>query len=387
MTTARLRTKYREALEGLAANTKNVFGFDSPVLYEGGIYAGIWLECGPIESLTYGRHRPDIARACHDVFFHHQRADGYIPFCVRFDAVWTSQVQCVDALAATALGAAQLTQDEGFLARAYEACARYDDWLTRNRTTRGTGLYEVFCEYDTGHDNTPRFEGLPKTCPDNDPALCPRVGKLPYLAPDLSATVYGGRQALATMAELLGNSEQAEIWRGKAEALRQLIFKYCYDPEDDFFYDLDTDNKFVRVRGDIIHRLFAEHVLDQTTFDRIYQRHTRNPDSFWTPYPLPSIAMDEPKCNKDFSINGWTGPSAALTALRATRWFEHYGKGADFRHLMRQWVDAIARGEGFRQQLDPLTGQCHVTEAYSPSMCVFVEFVDRLDLLANGKSE
>jgi hypothetical protein len=408
MTTAEIRKKYDEALAGLATNIWKLFDFESPVLCEGGMYAGAFLECAPVESITYGRHVPEIAIANHDVFFHHQREDGYIPFCIRRDRVWDWQVQTVDAVAATALEAARMTQNEAFMARAYKACARYDEWLMRSRNTRGTGLCEAFCEFDTGHDHTPRFEGLPKTCPNGDPAACSKPGelavypmpwldenppqdfpaavKLPFLAPDLSAAVYGGRRALAEMADLLGKPIEAEQWREKAEEIRQLIFKYCYDPEDDFFYDLDAQNNFVRVRGDIIHRLYAEHVLDQATFDRIYARHTRNPESFWTPYPLPSIAMDDPKCNKDFSVNGWTGPSTALTALRTTRWMEHYGKHEDFRYLMSKWVEAIGRCDQFRQQLDPYTGECLVTQGYSPSMCVYVEFVERLGLLT-GDSE
>ena len=32
--------------------------------------------------------------------------------------------------------------------------------------TLGTGLIELFCEFDTGHDNSRRLAGLPKGCVD-----------------------------------------------------------------------------------------------------------------------------------------------------------------------------------------------------------------------------
>ena len=66
--------------------------YDWPVLTEGGVYAGIWPECGPYEGLVYGRFAPDVAKANHDVFFRHQREDGYLPCWVRVDrigAAWT----------------------------------------------------------------------------------------------------------------------------------------------------------------------------------------------------------------------------------------------------------------------------------------------------------
>ncbi len=379
------RKKYDAALAGLTSNVRKVFGYGKPVLIEGGNYPGIWLECGPLEGLVYGRHAPEIARANHEVFFHLQREDGYIPCYAWMELLGTGQIQMVVPIAATALETADLLGDECFLAQAYDACARWDAWLSRNRNTRGTGLCEAFCEYDTGHDNSPRFHGLPKECPGRDASVCPNAGGLPYLAPDLSASVYGGRRALAQMAERLGRTGEAEEWKERAESIRALIIKYCFDPEDEFFYDVDRYGEFVRIRGDAVTRVLGEHVPDQVLFDRIYKRHIRNPDSFWTPYPMPSIAADDPAFVKDLPPNSWGGASQALTALRAPRWFIHYGKGEDLRHLMERWVDAILAAPDFMQQMNPWTGEFSTSAGYSPAMCVFIDFVDRLFSEGNDK--
>ena len=187
--------KYDQALRGLSANVRKVFGYDQPVLIEGGIYPGVWLECAPHEGLVYARYEPLVARANHEVFFHHQREDGFLPSYVWFDSLGAGWTQMVVPIAATAWELSLLLADEAFLARAYSACSRWDDWLARHRNTRGTGLCEAFCEYDTGHDNSPRWANLPHACAQGDARICPDAGKLPYLAPDLSATVYGGRVA------------------------------------------------------------------------------------------------------------------------------------------------------------------------------------------------
>ena len=378
MNTDAIQAKYHEALTGLAQNTKSVFGYEHPVLIEGGVYDGIWLECGPLEGLVYGRYAPEVAKANHLVFFHHQRADGQLPCWVRFDRVGYAQIQMVVPIAATALETADLTQDESFLALAYESCSRWDQWLSRHRDTRGTGLCEAFCEYDTGHDNSPRFKGLPKKCPDDDAAQCPAAGKLPYLAPDLSATVYGGRRALAAMAQRLGKSAEADMWSEKAETLRARIIEYCFDPEDECFYDVDAAGEFVKIRGDALTRVLCEHVPDQALFERIYERHIKSPDGFWPPYPLPSIAVSDPTFVRELSKNSWGGASQALTALRAPRWFEYYGKQSDLQYLMQRWIEAILAAPDFMQQLDPWTGEFSTSEGYSPAMCVFIDFVDRL---------
>jgi len=382
LATSAIRVRYEEALAGLAANCKKIPGYDRPVLFEGGAYQGIWLECAPHESLVYAKHAPEVAVATHDAFFQFQRDDGYLPFNIGAKGPGSITIQMVVPIASTALDTARLVGDEALLHRAYAACSRWDDWLVTHRNTRGTGLCELFCQFDSGHDGSPRHAGFPWQCPDNDPAKCPDQEGLPYLAPDLSATVYGGRVALAEMAEQLGRAGEADLWRNKAGEIRDRIIRHCYDPDEQCFYDVDSRGKFVRIRGDVLTRVFSEHVVDQQLFDTIYERHIRNPEAFWTPYPLPSIAANDPAFVKPIPQNCWGGASQALTALRTSRWFDYYGRTEDHRHLMTQWVEAIMRSPYFMQQIDPWTGaftDCK-TRDYSPCMLVFADFVDRLGI-------
>jgi hypothetical protein len=70
-----------------------------------------------------------------------------------------------------------------------------------------------------------------------------------------------------------------------------------------------------------------------------------------------------------------------LTALRAPRWMEFYGKPAHMAHMMRQWVKAIlAAGGGLRQQMDPLTGEFSTADpsGYSPAALVLLDYAWRL---------
>ena len=60
---------YDKALAVLAANVQVVPRYSGPVLIEGADYAGIWMECGPHESLVYRKFRPDVARNAHMTFF------------------------------------------------------------------------------------------------------------------------------------------------------------------------------------------------------------------------------------------------------------------------------------------------------------------------------
>ncbi len=371
--------KYDAALATLRSNTLKVNRFPRPALIEGGDYPGVWLECGPQEGQVYGFFEPVVARANQEIFFDLQRDDGYLPCYVWFHAIGQGQIQMVVPIAATALEVFNASGGEAFLEKAYKACGRWDDWLMRYRNTRGTGLCEAFCTFDTGQDNSPRFKGLPDQCPNNDARICAKVDALPFLAPDLSATVYGGRVALAKMAHLLGRGREEALWEEKAASIRKAIIERLYDAQDGCFYDLNAKNQFVRVRGVAVIRVLGEHVVGRDLFDQVYARQVHNPHAFWAPYPMPSIVLDDPAFVRPIPANSWGGASQALTALRAPRWMEHYGKPADLAHMMNQWIQALVAGPGFLQQLNPETGKFSPDRGgYSPAALVMLDYTWRL---------
>jgi hypothetical protein len=173
------------ALAVLAGNVRSMPRYDHPVLVEGSTYAGIWLECAPLEGLVYGTLQKFVAtppgaptplataRANHMAFFAQQKPDGQLPASIKLaDKVGTDagygQIQMVVPIAATAWELAQQTHDDELLTTAYASCARWDAWLRQYRDTRKTGLVEGFCTYDTGMDNSPRWKGIPNRCPDSD---------------------------------------------------------------------------------------------------------------------------------------------------------------------------------------------------------------------------
>ena len=371
---------YDKALSILAGNVQMMPRYSHPVLIEGAVYQGIWMECGPQEAAVYRKFRPDVARQSHLSFFELQRADGQLPCNNKVTETGFGQIQMVVPIAATAWEIAAATGDDELLQAAYRACGMWDDWLMRYRNTRGTGLVEGFCTYDTGHDNSPRWAGIPPQCPNKDAKLYPPGLNLPRLCPDLSATTYGGRVALAAMARALGKTDEADQWAEKAESLRRLILDRLYVAADAAFYDLDAQNTFVRVRGDILTRVCGEHVPDQAMFDELWSRQIHNPQAFWAPYPLPSVALDDPQFVRPIPSNSWGGASQALTALRAGRWLEHYGKPSAFSVMMTAWCRALQADMSFRQQMDPLTGAFTQGDApgYSPAALVMMDYTWRL---------
>jgi hypothetical protein len=229
-------------------------------------------------------------------------------------------------------------------------------------------------------DNSPRWHGMANACPDGSARNIPKIASLPRLCPDLSATTYGARVALASMAQALGKPSEASMWQEKAATIRQLIFDKLYVAEDAAFYDLDAQNKFVKINCDILSRICSEHVPDQSLFDTLWQRQIHRPEGFWPQFPMPSSAIDEPTFVRPIPRNSWGGSSQSLTAMRAPRWMDHYGRSSDFAYMMDQWCEALQRDGTFRQGIDPVSGTFSPDEApkYSPASLVMTTFTWRL---------
>jgi hypothetical protein len=399
------RATWDKALAVLAGNIKPVPNFDSQVLYEGAVYRGTWQECGPHESLAYaqlarfvpalpGKPAPlEVARSTHRAFFANQRADGQLPANVHVTGLGFGQIQMVVPIAATAWELAQMLGDEAFLLEAYTACSRWDAWLRQYRDTRRTGLVEAFCTWDTGQDNSPRWAGVSDECPGKDARRFTPGQSVPRLCPDLSATVFGARVALARMAQALGKKAEARQWRKDAETIRKAIVENLWCKDDASFYDVAPNGHFVPIRSVANLRVLGEHVLrldnhrERHMFEALWERHLHNPAAYWTKYPFPSIALNDPAFVRPLKYNSWGGPSQALTALRTLRWMEHYGQGEALKELMARWCEAIMR-DGFYQQLDPDSGAFITMEiagrsrtmfdGYSPAALAFLHFAQAL---------
>lgn len=380
-----------KAEQMLLNNIKKLPQYEHPVLMVGEQYPGIWIEHNQ-DNIFLADYAPEAAWYSQELFMHFQREDGLIPFCcplVPQTKWWEGkiacfgQVQVVYSFAQCALDIAKKTHRPiSDIARVYEAASRFDEWTMKYRNRAGLGLVEMFCEYDTGHDNDPRVKdgGIPHSCPDKEATNMPDLPCMPIENVDLSAMLYGSRKALAEMAHLLGKEAEALQWDAKAKELQANIDKYLYDPVDQFYYDLSPQG-FRKYRTEHITRLFLNKVLTQERFDEIYDRYfTTEGKGFLPAFPFPAVDVDDPHFDKACPQNSWGSNSQANTAERALLWMDYYHRSDDLDGLLSIWLKAIAdNGFVFIQELNPFTGKVvPAGGAYSPTLNIFLQAVKRL---------
>ncbi|WP_028609307.1 MGH1-like glycoside hydrolase domain-containing protein [Paenibacillus harenae] len=354
-------------------------GGDEPVLQEGGVYLGCWLEStGTINAELLSRFMPSVSEATYRSFAVHQREDGLLPYKLTGQGPSYRQIQLVTPLARSVWNHYMLhAADKNFLQTMYEAMARYDEWLVAYRNTRGTGCVEAFSTFDTGHDLSPRFWHVPDTPHLGDAArVNPDSPILPFLAPDLTANVYCQRIYMARIAEELGQS--GEPWLAKGEDSLASLFRYCFDEEDHFFYDRDRNDKLVRVQSDVLLRVMACEVGDRAFFDTMLRRYLLNTSKFFAKYPFTSISMDDPRFDPNSSYNSWGGTSNFLSLIRTPHAFEHHGRHVELTWVLYPILSSFAKASRFAQTVSPWTGDEGYTEAYSPSILCLLDYVERL---------
>ena len=373
-----METRYYDAVRELGSCIKPTSG-EQPILNEGGIYLGCWLEStGTINAELLSRFLPSVAAATFASFAEHQREDGLFPYKLTAAGPVFSQIQTVTPLARSVWTHYCLNgRDTAYLARMYAAMARNDAWLARWRDTRGTGAVEAFCAFDTGHDLSARFWHVPDSPFRNDPkAFHPDNPLLPFIAPDLTANVACQRRYLALMAEELG--EDGSSWRTKAEASEAALFERCFDAEDGFFYDRDRHDRFVRIQSDVLLRVLTCEIGDDAFFAAALERYLLNTGKFFAKYPFTSIALDDPRFDPAFDYNSWCGPTNFLSLIRAPHAFEHHHRHVELTWAMQPVLTALFKATRFAQTIHPFTGREGFTEAYSPSILCLLDFVERL---------
>lgn len=386
--------KYKIVLDRIrTVHIKSFPGYPGPLFLISNAYPGVWLE-HVYDAISWANFEPSmsyVARAQVELFLNNQKEDGQFP-CYVLDksnpnvvnygrSIGYGQIQECVSFTSLCLETYKLIDDKTFLENAYEKCVKWDNWLCANRMTLNKGLIELFCEHDTGHDNSARLADVPKGCPKADAKICGDGDFMPLLAPDMNSVFYGSRAALAEMARILGKYNEAEQWEQKAGDVKKALFELCYDAEDEFFYDVDRNGRFRRFRSIHIVNLFQEHLLDGDMAEKIYTRYLKNPKEFWTPYPFPSMSISDPFSKQDRDGNSWGFYSQGLTALRALRWMDYYGKGEDLEYIMRRWISCFVNSKNmnFSQELHPITGELSKSSQwYSSSMLFFIHSVKRL---------
>lgn len=387
----KIQRVYDAAEEKCLLNVKR-FGRDT-VLVEGGGYEKIWLETQPMGGEMYALRNPEAALNNCLLFMRHQREDGRLPGSIQYTGGRVEpqfnkyQGFCFPF---PALNLYYLFgRDPEYLEQLKETLVRFDGCLWRTRSLAGDGLLSSFCVYDTGEDLAVRYGDAPCWWESDVPPEGYRV--VPMASMDVTSWSVSSRLALAEICRIQGDPE-AEAWRKKAQAAAAALRRGLWDERRGALFDRGRDGSTVDILCHNTLRCMYWGAVSRDMAGRFVKEHLLNPAEFWTPFPLPSVAANDPAF-RNAPENNWSGQPEGLTYQRAILALERYGWDRIVTALGEKLIDAVyAGGLRFTQQFDPFTGKpslvhavTHqpvkdgsgepVQDAYGPTMLACLEYV------------
>ncbi len=308
-----------------------------------------------LSMLAYALMDPAGAMASQRVYAERQHPDGYIPY--RIGPYLSETIAYEGNLTTSAPWYAweswevyRSTRDPAFLRDIYPSAVRFYDWLAAHRDADGDGLYEWGAH------------AVLESVRDGDVAVWDQVGwPLQFEALDLNAMMVAEAAALDSMALALGRRAEAARWGERAATLRRRIERTFWDESTGFYYHVDLRRRgFTHEKPNDLKRREIIGFLPLWAGTASPERARRliatltDPQRFWRPGGVPSLAADDPYYNPH---GYWNGPVWVEWNYLVERGLLRYGRP----DLARELVDRVANG-----MIDQLEKSHVFWEMYSP---------------------
>jgi hypothetical protein len=310
---------YRKALSVMRVNTCQAEGqirhrWTTPDRWP---HRWMWLHDSAYHSVGHVYHFPDLAKEMLAAVFDTQESDGRIALLMQPDGNFPDISQS-PILAWAVRQVFEATGDRDFLAELYPKIKAYLTYFQQTRAFGDTGLHR-WLHSDESMDNNPRFDS------GSD-----------FGAIDLSSTLCREFEEAAAMAQEVGIGEDARVWTAAREETAKAINRLLWDKATGQYGDLMPDGS-VRALSTCVTflPLFAGIVPP----DRAKQLRSllTDPEKFWRPVPVPTVAADEPTFFPDM----WRGPSWININHLISLGLDRSGFRAEADEIRRRSIDVI----------------------------------------------
>lgn len=282
-----------------------------------------------------------------------QESDGKIPqfVCATWNRPGSSQPPLI-AWAAWHLyerfGNCQLLRD------IYEPASRFVEWWFSQRDEDGDGLAEYLDRFESGWDDSPRFDD----------------GRIAGV--DLNSYLNREMRLLAKIAPLLARDREAVEWKRRAEEHAKLIYAKFYDPEDHVFYDrlIGEDRLHKVLTPASFMPLWCEVKLPPGLAADMIYRYLINPKHFFGSRPFPTVAYSDRRFEPE---QWWRGPVWLNIAWAMTEVLRIHGFERERKEAVRRLLDMMVHGGDLAELYTASTGRPLGAAGYGWTCGVFMQ--------------
>lgn len=288
------------------------------------------------------------------------------------------------------------TDDREFLGEMVPKLKRYFDWLADNRDFDGDGLLSIITTFESGMDWKPTFDQVvdfPHGVAnrrlfwrvvatdarnffhryDNETLARKRY----FLVKEVAFnTIYSQNlTSLGNLCDALGDPD-AQRYKDRADTVMRSMVEQMYDEREAAFFDIDGGtNEKIRVMTPTIFFPLVIRSLPEEITDVLIERHLFSKQEFDTPFPIPSVALNDPSFYPYESEFLWRGPTWVFY-----NWFVFqclvYRDHTDEARMLQNAIRKLIQQSGFREYYNPFSGEGYGAENFTWSSLV----VDMLNL-------
>ncbi|MBU2611062.1 MAG: hypothetical protein KJ606_08995 [Chloroflexi bacterium] len=323
-------------------------------------YVGVWQWDAYFHALAYRHVDIRLAQDQIRILLDHQREDGMIPDAVHDEGAVTHLNFPVDAdvtkpplLAWAAYKLYEQDGDSEFLDEIYEPILRWNNWWFEKNDVDGNGLCEYQHPYSSGLDDSPLWdEGMPVE------------------SPDLNTYLYLQQEALAKIARIIGKKDDAEMWAQRAQAMIQRMIDLTWDAENGLFWATRNRSRVnVRTPFNLFPLITGQLSVD---ISKRLVAHLTDEHQFWPRYPVPTVAMDDPKYDPN---QMWRGPAWVNVNYLLIEGLQRSGYPDLARDLRHRTLDLICGQDDIYEYYHPVSGENppNAASTFGWSSAVFID--------------
>ncbi len=356
------REKYAYAWWVMANNLVSPSGF---VKYEAmmptkAFYVGAWLWDSALHAIAFRHVDPELARDQIRVMLANQLPDGMLPDAIFDEGVVSeighpihAKVTKPPIMAWAALKINEIDPNVEFLKEIYEPLKRENAWWFAHNDDDNDGIVQYTHPYSSGLDNSPLWDH-----------------GLPVESPDINTYLVIQMNALAKIAEIIGQVDEAKDWKRKADRLTERIIEHLWDEEKGIFNALHNEKSIPVLTPFNLYPMWTGQLPKKINARLL--AHLQDPSEFWDRYPLPTVAYNDPAYSAE---KMWRGPVWANINYFFIEALQTIGEHQLAKELREKTLGIIAMQAGIHEYYNSQSGETPGSAApiFGWSAAVFIE--------------
>jgi len=233
--------------------------------------------------------------------------------------------------------------NKSFLSYFYKPLLKYEQWLWKYRDIAKRGLSYCYHIWETGCDNSPKYDGITRN----------RLLDPPVEGVDFNVLIYILRKTLIEMADILGIKPPSYLAK-RVEMTKDAINNVMLDRSNSFYYDVYAGkNTKIKVKAFSGILPLITDIPESSIRKTLIDSYLLSEKEFNSPCPIPSLSMSEPCFNSSDFWRGANWPNITWMIIYGIK--KYNPEAASI--ILNKYLSSSLKGNMCYEYCDSVTGE------------------------------